>query len=145
MTHLADHDRQPFQVIMFSLNSGDVNINVILERFRKLNRIDIAALKVKMHVDEVKAAIGAAGCEAVEVCKTCRSAAVGDGRGAKRRLTGEGLHVILVDFDAVVDVEVGLTSIIWLVGAVRRLVSLPSHGVMDSERSAYPKRVVEPL
>ena len=71
-----------------------------------------------MDIDEVEAAAGAIADEIGEVLETGFAAAVGHGWSAELDLAIEGLHVLLVDGDAICDIEIGLARVVWLVGAV---------------------------
>ena len=144
LSHLANHDRQALQTIMFSLYCGNIDIDMILERFGELDGVDVAALKIEVHVDKVKAAACAAARKAVEVRKTCRTTTVSDSWSSERCFTDEGLHIFLVNCDAVTDFKIGLASVVRLVGAASSLIRYPNV-IMKPRRSTYPKRVVVPL
>jgi len=83
-----------------------------------LGGVDIRALEVVMDIDEVKAAVCAVADEVRKVLQTGLPAAIGYGWGTELDLAVIGLHVLLVDSDAVGDIEVGLACVVWFVGAV---------------------------
>lgn len=58
---------------------------------------DIGRQIVPMNVDKIYFALAGAGIEeGLQPCEPGAAAAVGDGGGADERLSGEGVHVLLV-------------------------------------------------
>ena len=93
---------------------------MILQRLYVLRDSVISAIEVVVHVDEVVAALVAAGFdEAFKVAEAVEGVnAVRYGGCSQLDLTPVGLDVALVDGDAVGDIEVGFACVVWLVGSV---------------------------
>ena len=119
MPYLADVDWQPLQLWIFCLQRRHILCDIILQCLGILGHVDVFAIVVVVHVDEIVAALVAALFDKVfEVIEAGGSAPVGDGWCAELHLAPKGLDEALVHCYAVCDVQVGLTGVVGLVGSI---------------------------
>ena len=131
---------------MLSLQSRDAGLDVRLKRRDGLVNVYLGSLHVMVDVDHVEMALGAVAQELAQERKTGRATTIRDSRGSEKSLAFELLHISFVDCSGIFWAKVGLTCVIWFVGATKlpcqhtRLCSRPWR-----VKAAHAKRYLVPL
>ena len=127
-TYFTDDDLRVLSLRVRGLEFGHVVEQVRFQGRYGLVDVDVGALHVVVHVDEVK---GAAVAGIDEIGEVGETASVGDGGRGQLGSAGKWLHIVLVDRSGVSRFEVGLADVVGFVGGEERF------GVATADEVGY--------
>ena len=125
---------------MRSHELGYVVEQIRFQRRDGLIDVEVGALEVAVHVDEVKSASAARVDEVAEPGQTGLASTVGDGRGGELGLARKRHHVLLVDLSSLLWRKVRLAIVVGLVGGEELSNTTGADEVLDG---ADPVGVLE--
>ena len=114
--YLADDDLRILDLRVRSLEFGNVIHEIGFQRRDGLVDIDVCALEVVVHVDQIERAAAAVVEEFAKVGETCGAPTVCNGWRGELGFAGKGHHVVLVYGGGVGGFKVRLAGIVRFVG-----------------------------